>query len=122
MKKLIIPGRPVPHVRMTQRSKHAEPQAQRYLAYKEQVGWVARAAQQPIITGPLELVAHFFLCGGQVPDLSNLVKAIEDGLNGIAYQDDRQVCSIKAMRIEVPQKCLERAEVQVCAVEWVYQD
>ena len=39
---LVIPGRPVPAVRMTQRGKYAKPQAQRYLVYKEQVIWQAR--------------------------------------------------------------------------------
>lgn len=37
----IIPGRPVPAVRMTQRSKFADPNAQRYLAYKQAVAVVA---------------------------------------------------------------------------------
>lgn len=44
---LTLPGRPVPAVRMTQRSKFVDPQAQRYLVYKRAVGYYALAAKVP---------------------------------------------------------------------------
>lgn len=42
------------------------------------------------LTGPVELHAAFYGCG-KVADLSNLVKLIEDGLNGAVLVDDAQI-------------------------------
>ena len=33
------------------------------------------------------------------PDLDNLIKAVLDGMNGIAYRDDSLVCSIDAVKV-----------------------
>lgn len=32
------------------------------------------------------------------PDLSNIIKAIEDGCNGVVYRDDSQICSMTAVK------------------------
>ena len=37
--------------------------------------------------------------GGSYPDLSNLVKAVEDGLQGIVYGDDCQICELSACKV-----------------------
>ena len=34
-----------------------------------------------------------------VPDLDNLIKAVLDALNGIAYNDDKQIVELKAKKI-----------------------
>ena len=40
------------------------------------------------------------------PDLDNIVKSIKDGLNGICYRDDAQVCLIEASKVYVsPLRC-----------------
>ena len=44
------------------------------------------------------------------PDMDNIVKAVADALNGIAYEDDKQIieCSIKKYYTEE-----ERIEVEI---------
>lgn len=88
-----VPGKPIPAVRMTQRSKHRNPQAQRYLAYKDAVGWTAKAAGIERYDGPVIVAIDVFLANrmGQRGDIDNIGKALTDSLNGIAYDDDKQI-------------------------------
>lgn len=118
MIKLLIPGRPVPAVRMTQRGKYIKSQAQRYLEYKQMVGWAGRVAiNRPLPKGhKASVTMRFFLCGGQTPDIDNLIKSILDGLNGIAWEDDKQVIEVKAQRGTVRTKQFECAEIEIKAV------
>lgn len=37
--------------------------------------------------------------GGSHPDLSNVIKSIEDGLQGVAFVDDHQVCAVEGARL-----------------------
>lgn len=37
-------------------------------------------------------------CGGSFPDLSNVVKSVEDALQGIVFADDHQVCLLRSSR------------------------
>ena len=90
----VVPGRPVPAARMTQRSKFACARARKSLEYQEFVAWCARAAAKaaPAFLGPVELTCRFFFRDGRHGDLSNLIKAIEDGLQfGGIIENDRQV-------------------------------
>lgn len=112
--KITIPGRPVPAVRMTQRSKYKNEQAQRYLAYKEQIGWTAKAANVERLQDyniHVEAVAYLFR--GKEPDCDNLAKSFLDGLNGIAYDDDRQVQKLTIEKRQVSRKEEERAEIEI---------
>lgn len=118
MIEFVVPGRPVPAVRMTQRSKWVDPQAQRYLEYKEFAGWIAKqAVKQKPITGQVAAKFRFYLKPkGRNPDLSNLIKAIEDALNKIVWKDDVQVRHIDASMI-ISKDEPERAEVIVREAE-----
>jgi len=42
----------------------------------------------------------------QRPDLSNVVKAVEDGLNGLAFVDDKQIVATIAMKMYGPESCV----------------
>lgn len=49
------------------------------------------------------------------PDLDNIVKAILDGLNGVAWHDDAQVCRIRADKRYTPDG------MEPCVVVTVYE-
>jgi crossover junction endodeoxyribonuclease RusA len=112
MVSITVSGRPVPAVRMTQKSKWTR-QAMRYLQYKERIGWAARAARVQLTQNPVELTATFYLCGGKDIDVSNLGKAIEDALNKIAYEDDKQIISATFRKVFIDDKEKQRAEIQI---------
>lgn len=98
----VIPGSPVPAVRMTQRSKFVNPAAQNYLTWKAAVGHLARQAMADTepFSGAILLSIDVRMNGDrrnrkQRPwDLENVDKAIGDALNGVAYRDDWQVEAI----------------------------
>ena len=63
--------------------------------------------------GPVALEVNLFLAS-RPGDLDNYVKAVSDGMNGIAYQDDRQVVELKA-KLVVRKGISKRAEVTIKA-------
>ena len=107
-----VPGRPVPAARMTQRGKYVKTQAQRYLAYKEAVGWAARLAMRgkEMLKGDVSVEIWVFSTGKRIGDIDNIGKSILDGMNKIVYLDDNQVIDFEIhSRKEMP----ERAEIVV---------
>lgn len=85
-------------------------------AYERQVQEAYKRAGGPRYSGPVavEITAIFeppssisqkkrakmmgTYCGKK-PDLDNIIKAILDGLNGTAYEDDRQVTAVTAQKV-----------------------
>lgn len=111
-----VPGRAIPAVRMTQRSKYSKP-AQRYLAYKGHVGLIARQHMQGIPTSdPVAVSVNVYLSGGNQGDIDNYFKSITDSLNKVIYEDDRQVKVMKARKIECKKED-QRVEVTVYDLE-----
>jgi Holliday junction resolvase RusA-like endonuclease len=99
----ILVGKFKPAVRMTQRSKHADPQAQEYLASKTRLGYQLRqqmdGAQMFPRGVPLSLsIKISSMRGYNNCDLSNQLKALEDAANQIVYADDCWVDEIYARR------------------------
>jgi crossover junction endodeoxyribonuclease RusA len=89
----VVPGRAIPAARMTQRSKFACARARKSLKFQEFIAWCARAEAKgrPPFSGPVELTCRFFFKDARHGDLSNLIKAIEDGLQfGGVIENDRQ--------------------------------
>lgn len=102
----LITGKIKPYVRMTQRSKFADPQAQEYLASRDAIR--VQLKQQMIgLSGlnstamlprsaPLRLDVHFQLPLPHSCDLDNLIKAVCDAMNGVVFLDDRWIDEIHA--------------------------
>ncbi len=111
--KLVIPGRPVPAVRMTRRGAHVKKNAQRYLAYKRHVGLIARRDYKDKPTSEKVAVSvSIFLHKGNQGDIDNYFKSLTDSLNKIVYEDDRQVVEADIRKIEC-EEGQERAEIEV---------
>ena len=113
---IVVPGRPVPAVRMTGRGKFVKANAQRYLEYKDMVGWIAKKHFVEPLKGDISFLAKFYLYRGHTPDIDNLLKAAMDSLNGIAWLDDRQVYNVEATRCQVSVKTSERMEIYLVEV------
>jgi crossover junction endodeoxyribonuclease RusA len=88
--RLTIAGRPVPLQRSrTSRGRHYLPK--RSQAYRETVQAEWMAAGRPTLgSGPFVASMRFYGARGTA-DLDNLVKAILDALNELAFADDRQL-------------------------------
>ncbi|TEB12152.1 Endodeoxyribonuclease RusA [Pelotomaculum sp. FP] len=124
--KITIPGRPVPkgRPRIGYRGRsvilYTPPETENY---EKDVARAGKEACTSPATGTVEMeIAVYFnpqakgyTKGGRrrpgtLPDLDNCVKSIVDGLNKVAYVDERQVTRILAER-KIDQ--VERAEVVV---------
>ncbi len=92
-----IPGRPIPAARMTRKGMWVVKQAQKYLAYRQQVHDTAlefrlrHAADVLPFTGPVGVEMHLFIRRGTRGDGDNYFKAILDGCNEVVFHDDRQI-------------------------------
>lgn len=52
------------------------------------------------LDGPAAIRIEFRYRTRVVPDLDNAIKTVLDGLNGVAWQDDKQVAHVDATRID----------------------
>lgn len=112
MVRFTVPGRPVPAARMTHKGKFVSKQAERYLNYKNKVGWIARQNRVKRLEGAVCVELYLYLHGGRQGDADNYAKSILDGLNGIAWTDDEKVKRLVVEKRECgPDE--ERAEVTI---------
>jgi len=98
-----LTGKIKPYVRMTQKGKHVDPQAQEYLVSKDALQWQMRqqmqqndwaATRRGIPLGATLIVRPARHDSG----LDNIVKAVLDAAQGIVYEDDRWIDYIRSSR------------------------
>ncbi|MGA9315925.1 MAG: RusA family crossover junction endodeoxyribonuclease [Solirubrobacteraceae bacterium] len=87
---LVIRGRPVPLQRSrTSSGRHYLPARSKTYRLLVQAEWMA-AGRPSLGDAPFAMSARFYGARANA-DLDNLVKAILDALNGLAFADDRQL-------------------------------
>ena len=98
MTTFFVPGRPIPKARprLSRRGHVYTPRGTS--AWEADVGWTAKAAGVQPIEGEVSIDLEFNLPDRKRVDLDNLIKAVLDGLNGVAWGDDDQVCEIHATK------------------------
>ncbi len=118
--KITIPGRPIPAVRMTRRGVYKKEYAQRYLDYKTAIGMYARIKCKEPTEKYVIVDVRVYLYGikgfGNAGDVDNYLKSSMDGLNGIAWLDDRQVVKATVQKLWCEKKD-ERMEIEIYATE-----
>ena len=98
MIKIVAPIMPRPAPRVDSNGKQRY-NPKWYRQWKKDFGLFARLAMhgQSPLTSNLKLSVEFFKLKPKNPqskqygDLDNLIKAVKDAMNGICYEDDRQV-------------------------------
>ena len=112
--KLIIPSKPIPKAR-PRKGKYGFYTPKTTTNYENLVKTIAMQYFEKPIDKPIQLHIKFKMprpkrliwktksmpeqpCDTR-PDLSNLIKSIEDGLNGIAFYDDRQIYKLHAEKV-----------------------
>lgn len=79
--------------------------AKRTRDYEKLIGLSYRANGGKAHSGPVSVELVFYV--SRMSDIDNLVKAVLDGLNGVAWVDDRQVCRLMVDRIKDPNPRIE---------------
>ena len=78
--------------------------------YQELVGWTVKAAGVQPLAGNVSIKVNIYR-PRKSGDLDNRLKIVIDSLNGIAYEDDRQIVEIHARRFD--DKNNPRVEIEV---------
>jgi crossover junction endodeoxyribonuclease RusA len=98
--RLVIRGTPIPLQRSrTSSGRHYLPKRSRTYRELVQAEWMA-AGRPSLGSAPFAMSAQFVGSRANA-DLDNLVKAILDALNGLAYADDSQLVSVDARKLPV---------------------
>lgn len=107
MKKIVIPGKPFAKER-PRFSKGRTYTPERTRQFEDMVAQVTALTFREPLTGPVIVQIHavfktpkswsrkktealLYTPHTQTPDLDNIAKAILDGMNGIAFEDDKQI-------------------------------
>ena len=95
---LVIPGQPKPKQRPRQGKSGRFYTPLSTKAHERRIAWFARAKMLHPLTGPVALKAVFYRQSETACDVDNLLKALMDGLQGIAYENDSQVEHVEGIK------------------------
>lgn len=105
---MIIPGNPVPkgRPRYGKGRVYTPKKTKNFERLVASLGFLARVKsgrKTPITAEKVVMNMYFAIREtGRIPDLDNLIKSISDALNGVWYEDDKQITIIHAIRDPVP--------------------
>lgn len=96
---LVIPGQPVPcgRPRMTVGGHAYMPERTR--RYESLVRRLSKGVFQVPMECDVDVSILFCLPDRRRRDLDNLAKGVMDGMNGVAFRDDSQVCSLSVCKM-----------------------
>ncbi len=104
--KIVIPGRPVPKGRPRFSKGHAyTPEKTRM--YEELVGWKAKQVIKSPLRKNIAVYITIYASSKIQGDLDNYAKSILDGMNGVAYIDDKQISYLTIQRLKGEQEMVE---------------
>jgi crossover junction endodeoxyribonuclease RusA len=93
--RFVVPGDPIPKARARVMAGYAYTPKRTRVA-EATVAAAAKAAGVYPTTYPVRLSATFYRGSARRCDLDNLIKLVQDALNGIAYVDDQQIMTLVA--------------------------
>lgn len=114
--RLVIAGKPVPLQRSrTRDGRHYLPRRSRAFRELVQVAWL-QGGRPSLGDAPCALAARFYGANARA-DTDNLVKAIADALNGLAFADDCQIVCLADCRKLPADAAGARSEVELWTVD-----
>ncbi len=109
---LVIPGSPVPLQRSrTSSGRHYLPARSKTYRLLVQAAWM-QAGRPSLSDAPFTMSARFYGARANA-DLDNLVKAVLDGLNRLAFTDDRQLTCLSGCHKLPVDAAGPRAEIDI---------
>ena len=102
--RITIPGRPVPKGRPRFGKSGQVYTPKKTKEYEQLVGWIAKKQILSPLDGDIALHIKVYVKNNVYPDIDNIAKSIMDGLNKIAFKDDKQVSYLTVQRIRGPEE------------------
>ena len=107
---IVIPGRPVPKQRPRVGRNGNIYTPRKTKQYEQLIGWKAKEVIKQPLNGNVSLQIRVYVKRDIFPDLDNIAKSVMDGLNNVAYIDDKQVACLVVQRLRGQE---EKVEIEV---------